>query len=403
MLLSTSSTEPVLAIPQQAVQRDIQGAFVMTVGADNVVELRRIEIATSTEGMAVDRVGSRRRRAGHRRGAEQGPSRRRGRRRRGLGRLTMISDVFIRRPRLAAVISIVIFARRAHRAHARCRSRSSPTSCRRRSRSRPPIPAPAPRWWRQTVAQTIEDQVIGVDNMIYMKSTVRRGRQLHPHDHLRRRHRPRHRHGQRPEPRGAGRAAPAAGRAADRREGRQEVLRAPQGVVLYAEDGRQRRRRSSRTTPASTLLDALKRVPGRRATPRSSARTTSAMRVDLDVDRLAAFEPHAADVIAAIRSQNVQAAIGRVGGAADDGGPDAPAQHHDARAADRRPRSSARSSSAPPRRQRAPHPRRGRRSTLGERNSDVAATFDGAPATLIGVYLAPGGNAIATADGVQGA
>jgi membrane fusion protein (multidrug efflux system) len=56
VLLSTSSTEPVLAIPMQAVQRDIQGAFVMTVGADNVAALRRIEIATSTEGMAV--IGS---------------------------------------------------------------------------------------------------------------------------------------------------------------------------------------------------------------------------------------------------------------------------------------------------------------------------------------------------------
>jgi multidrug efflux pump subunit AcrB len=39
--------------------------------------------------------------------------------------------------------------------------------------------------------------------------------------------------------------------------------------------------------------------------------------------------------------------------------------------------------------------------TLGERSTDVTTSFDGAPATLIGIYLAPGGNAIAAADGVQ--
>jgi hydrophobe/amphiphile efflux-1 (HAE1) family protein len=41
--------------------------------------------------------------------------------------------------------------------------------------------------------------------------------------------------------------------------------------------------------------------------------------------------------------------------------------------------------------------------TLGERNSDVVTSFNGAPATLIGVYLAPGGNAIAAAEGLKAA
>jgi membrane fusion protein, multidrug efflux system len=57
VLLSTSSTEPVLAVPQQAVQRDIQGAFVLTVNADNVVGLSRIDVAASIDGMAVIGAG----------------------------------------------------------------------------------------------------------------------------------------------------------------------------------------------------------------------------------------------------------------------------------------------------------------------------------------------------------
>jgi hydrophobe/amphiphile efflux-1 (HAE1) family protein len=39
--------------------------------------------------------------------------------------------------------------------------------------------------------------------------------------------------------------------------------------------------------------------------------------------------------------------------------------------------------------------------TLGEKSSDVVTTFDGQSATLIGIYLAPGGNAIAAAEGIK--
>jgi len=53
VILSTSSVEPVLAIPQQAVQRDIQGAFVLVVGDDGTAAQRRVEIANNSGGMAV--------------------------------------------------------------------------------------------------------------------------------------------------------------------------------------------------------------------------------------------------------------------------------------------------------------------------------------------------------------
>ncbi|MCB1500394.1 MAG: efflux RND transporter periplasmic adaptor subunit [Bauldia sp.] len=42
-----------LAVPQQAVQRDIQGAYVLVVNADSVVEIRRVTVARIAEGYAV--------------------------------------------------------------------------------------------------------------------------------------------------------------------------------------------------------------------------------------------------------------------------------------------------------------------------------------------------------------
>lgn len=51
--LEGRDTEQVLTVPGQAVQRDQQGAFVMVVGDDDTVEQRRVEVARTTEGLAV--------------------------------------------------------------------------------------------------------------------------------------------------------------------------------------------------------------------------------------------------------------------------------------------------------------------------------------------------------------
>lgn len=51
--LEQEEKQEVLAIPEQAIQRDQQGAFVMVVGADSKVELRRVDVARSTRGQAV--------------------------------------------------------------------------------------------------------------------------------------------------------------------------------------------------------------------------------------------------------------------------------------------------------------------------------------------------------------
>ena len=60
------------------------------------------------------------------------------------------------------------------------------------------------------------------------------------------------------------------------------------------------------------LVDPLKRVPGIGDVAVVGARDYS-MRVTLDVDRMTALNLTPADVVSALRSQNVQAAIGRVG------------------------------------------------------------------------------------------
>jgi len=51
------SPRPVLNVPQQAVQRDQAGAFVMVVDAESRVELRRVEVGETIEGRSVIRSG----------------------------------------------------------------------------------------------------------------------------------------------------------------------------------------------------------------------------------------------------------------------------------------------------------------------------------------------------------
>jgi membrane fusion protein, multidrug efflux system len=59
VLLSTTTVEPVLAVPQQAIQRDIQGPFVLVVGDDNVVAQRRVTWGPAPTAWPASRTGSR--------------------------------------------------------------------------------------------------------------------------------------------------------------------------------------------------------------------------------------------------------------------------------------------------------------------------------------------------------
>lgn len=53
VVLTSGETRSALTIPQRGVQRDLQGAFVLAVTSDNVVEMRRVEVARTDGGNAV--------------------------------------------------------------------------------------------------------------------------------------------------------------------------------------------------------------------------------------------------------------------------------------------------------------------------------------------------------------
>ncbi len=76
-----------LLVPQQAVSRDQKGLpFALVVGADKKVERRADRHRPRRRRRLARLVGAEARRAGHRRGAPEGPPRRRGEARRGRGR-----------------------------------------------------------------------------------------------------------------------------------------------------------------------------------------------------------------------------------------------------------------------------------------------------------------------------
>ena len=79
------------------------------------------------------------------------------------------SRFFIDRPIFAAVLSIVVFSPGRSRC-SRSRSASTPRSCRRRSSCAPVYPGANPRVLAETVATPLEEQINGVENMLYMSS-----------------------------------------------------------------------------------------------------------------------------------------------------------------------------------------------------------------------------------------
>ncbi|HEX4171770.1 MAG TPA: multidrug efflux RND transporter permease subunit [Acetobacteraceae bacterium] len=147
------------------------------------------------------------------------------------------------------------------------------------------------------------------------------------------------------------------------------------------------------------IRDALARLPGvGQASP--FGQQDYAMRLWLDLQRLTGFGLTPQDVINAVRAQNMQAAVGRIGGA-----PVIDAQQ-----------------------QTMPLTTQGRLTTpeefgniivragsagslvrvsdiarveLGAQSSDVFSRFNGKDAATLAVYLAPGGNAVATAAAVR--
>ena len=311
----------------------------------------------------------------------------------------MLADVFIRRPRLASVISIVLFLAGLI-ALSRMPVEQFPDIVPPQVSVTASYPGAGAEVVEQTVAQVIEDQVIGVDGMIYMSSTSGADGTYILNVTFE-----------------VGTDPDIATVNVQNRVALAEPLLPPEvretgvrvakksasllmGVALYAQD--------DRVTGADltnyariNLLDAIKRIEGVGDASMFGA-NQFAMRVDLDVDRLAALELTPADVIAALRSQNVQAAIGRVGGRPMTEDPGLQLNLTTKGRLETPEEFAAVILRATPD---GGVVRVGDVATvrLGEQNSDVITSFDGAPATLIGAYLAPGGNAIAAADGIKAA
>ena len=309
----------------------------------------------------------------------------------------MLANTFISRPRLAGVISMVLFLAGLI-ALTRMPVEQFPDIVPPQVSVTAAYPGAGAEVTEQTVAQVIEDKVIGVDDMIYMRSTsgsdgtyilnisfevgtdpdiatvnvqnrVALAEPLLP-----------------AEVRQTG--VPVAARSTS-------LL---MGIVLYAEDDSVDGALLTNYA-RSNLLDQLKRVEGIGDASMFGA-NEFAMLINLDVEKLAALGLVPADVAAALRSQNVQAATGRIGGQplTDDPGLQlnisASGRLTETEEFERiiirsNPDGSViRVSDVA-------------EVELGEKSTDVTTSFNGAPATLIGMYQAPGGNALAAAEGAK--
>ncbi len=149
------------------------------------------------------------------------------------------------------------------------------------------------------------------------------------------------------------------------------------------------------------VLDTIARVPGV-GQAQLFANLSYSMRIWLDTDRLTGFSMVPGDVIKAVQQQNTQAALGRIG--AQPSGPEQQRQ--------------------------LPLDTLGRLSTakefenivvranpdgslvrvrdvarveLGAQSSDTFSRFNGAPAASLAIFLAPGANAVATASAITAA
>ncbi|MEZ5725449.1 MAG: efflux RND transporter permease subunit [Paracoccaceae bacterium] len=309
----------------------------------------------------------------------------------------MLSDVFIKRPRLAAVISIVLTIAGF------LALRSMPVE--RYPDIAPPIvivsanyPGASAEVVEQAVAQVIETQVVGVDDMIYMssKSGSDGTYLLQVSFEV----------GTDPDMATVNvqnRVSLATPRLpAEVRQTGVSVLKRSSnlmmGVVLYGEA--EGVTGETLTNFANiNLLDSIKRVPDV-GDATIFALNQFSMNVNLDVDQLTALGLTPADVIGALQSQNVQAAIGTVGAQPLDTDP----------ILQLNVQTMGRLSEAEDFEQiiiRADDDgsvvRIGdvARVELGAQLESVGTTFNGGPGTMIGVYLAPGGNLVNAATLVK--
>ncbi|MCP8937656.1 multidrug efflux RND transporter permease subunit [Alsobacter sp. SYSU M60028] len=147
------------------------------------------------------------------------------------------------------------------------------------------------------------------------------------------------------------------------------------------------------------MLDTLARVPGVGSVSLFGP-LDYAMRVDLNIERLTALGLTPSDVIKAVQSQNVQAAAGRIGAAPLTGdtqfqltittlGRLTSPEEFGAIIVRANPDGS------------TVRVRDVARIEVGAKNQDSLSFLDGQPGSAIGIYQAPGANAVAVAEGID--
>lgn len=309
----------------------------------------------------------------------------------------MISEIFIDRPRFAAVISIVLTLAGLI-ALTRLPIAQFPDIVPPQVSVTASYPGAGAEVVETTVAQPIESKIVGVDDMLYMKSTSGADGSytltvtfavgtdpdiatVNVQNRV---------------------SLAEAGLPAEVKQTgvsvRKKSSALMQVITIYGKDDSFDLLFLSNYATIN-LMDTVKRVPGVGDASLFGAKDY-AMRIVLDIDRLTNLSLTPTDVINALKAQNVQAAIGRIGAQpmTDDplfqlnlqtqGRLTDPAQFENVVLRAEPDGSFVRIRDIA-------------KVELGAASSDSSARFNGKPVAMIGTYQAPGANALAAAEGVK--